>query len=331
LMEEAARAGVARASDDLLVTNGCQQALDLLARVCTAPGETVLVEDPVYPGLRQVFERAGARLVGVPVGAAGVDTEALARLAARERPRLIVLTPNFQNPTGGTMPPDARLAALRAAREARCPLVENDIYGELRYTGRPLATLKQLDETGDVIQIKSFSKLAFPGLRTGWVVAPRAVVRRLADAKQAADLHSDQLSQAVLLAFARAGKLETQRARMAASGLARLDAVLSACGRLLPAEAQFTRPEGGMSLWVRLPEPLDAAELLPRAAARGASYLPGRYFAVSRPQAGGLRLSFAGLEPAAIERGVAVLGQVFEEEISRQARAGRPEPAPAIV
>jgi 2-aminoadipate transaminase len=223
------------------------------------------------------------------------------------------------------------MAALRAAREARCPLVENDIYGELRYTGRALPTLKQLDETGDVIQIKSFSKLAFPGLRTGWVIAPRAVARRLADAKQAADLHSDQLSQAVLLAFARGGRLEAQRVRMVESGRGRLAAMLAACGRWLPGDVHYTRPEGGMSLWVRLPEPLDATELLPRAAAAGVSYLPGRYFAVSRSQPGGLRLSFAGLEPAAIERGVALLGEVFKEEIRRAAGAGRPEPAPAIV
>lgn len=321
----------APAHDDLLITNGCQQALDLLQRLFTQPGDAVLVEDPIYPGLKNVFARAGVRTVGVPVGPDGIDVEALPRLIARERPRLLVVTPNFQNPTGVTMPLPARQALLKIARTAGLVLIENDIYGDLRYQGEPLPTLKQLDESGDTLQIKSYSKLAFPGLRVGWITGPHPVIVRLADLKQWIDLHSDQLSQAVLLRFSESGRLATHRQRMIEAGTERLHAVLAACQQYLPAGSRFTRPQGGMNLWVRLPEPLDSTALLPRAQALGVSYLPGRYFAVSRTEPGALRLSFAGLPPDRIERGLRILGSLFVEEVERMRSARSAGLAPAIV
>jgi len=331
LLDQGKGSGTARESDDLLITNGCQQALDLLQRLFTQPGDSVLMEDPVFPGVRNLFSRAGVRTLGVPVESVAIDVEAAARILSREKPRLLVVTPNFQNPTGATMPLNGRQALLRAAREAGVVVVENDIYGELRYEGTGASSLKQLDETGDVVQLKSFSKLAFPGLRVGWVTGPRAVVSRLAELKQLADLHSDQLSQAVLLRFAETGRLERHRRRMVEAGAARLHAVIAACEQHLPAGSRFTRPQGGMNLWVRLPEPLDASELLPKAQAAGVSYLPGRYFAVSRHEPGSLRLSFAGLRPDAIEAGLTALGRVFTKELE-QARAARSAGlTPAIV
>ncbi len=320
-----------RVGEDLLITNGCQQALDLLQRLFTRPGDCVLVEDPIYPGLRNVFAHAGVRIVGVPVGPDGLDVEALPRLIARERPRLLVVTPSFQNPTGATMPLAARQALLRVAREQQLVVVENDIYAELRYQGGDLPSLKQLDETGDTLQIKSFSKVAFPGLRVGWVSGPRSVIGRLAELKQWTDLHSDQLSQAVLLRFAESGRLESHRQRMVEAGRARLQAVLAACERHLPQGSRFTRPQGGMNLWVRLPDPLDASELLPRAQRAGVSYLPGRYFAVSRQEPGALRLSFAGLPPEQIEAGLAILGRVSQEELTAARAAQSAGLAPVIV
>ena len=139
-------------------------------------------------------------------------------------------------------------------------------------------------------------KISFPGLRVGWAVGPKPLIDRLRNAKEAADLHTDQLSQAVLLEFAESGRLEAHRARMLQAGSERLAATLEACAAHLPAGTRWTRPEGGMNLWVRLPEPLDAGELLARAQREGVTYLPGRYFAVSRLDPGALRLSFAGLD-----------------------------------
>ncbi len=321
----------ARAGDDILITSGCQQALDLIQRAMVRPGEAVVTEDPVYPGLRHVFASMGARVVGVPVSAEGIDCDALEGALRREKPRLVVVTPNFQNPTGATMPLTARLTLLRLAREAGAAVVENDIYGALRYRGERLPTLKQLDETGETIQIGSFSKVAFPGLRVGWVLGPRTPLARLTEAKQWCDLHSDQLSQAVLLKFAESGRLRAHVERVTAAGLERLTAALEACARHLPAGSRWTEPDGGMSLWIRLPEPLDAGELLPRAERAGANYLPGRVFTAARAGAHSLRLCFAGLPPERIDAGLAILGGVYQEELDRIKAARRMEPAPAMV
>jgi 2-aminoadipate transaminase len=331
LLAEARRSAVAREHDEVMITNGCQQALDLLARVLVRTGDTVAVEEPVYPGLKNVFVRAGARLAPVPVGPQGMEVDHLERVLAREKPKLLLVTPNFQNPTGATLPGPARKAVLRAAREARVVVVENDIYGELRYEGEPVPTLKRLDDSGDVVLLRSFSKIAFPGLRVGWVTGPRVLLARLEEAKQWTDLHTDQLSQAVLLRFAESGRLAAHRVRMIAAGGERLAAVLAGCERWLPEGARFTRPQGGMNLWVRLPEPLDAAELLPRAQRENVTYLPGRYFEVSRHDPGALRLSFAGLAPDKIRAGLAVLGEIFSKELDRARAARHSQPAPAMV
>jgi 2-aminoadipate transaminase len=331
LLEQARLAGEAGPDDDVLVTNGCQQALDLLQRAIVSTGEGVAIEDPVYHGLKNVFARGGARLFGVPMGEKGVDLEQLGRILARERPKILLVTSNFQNPTGATLPLDARQSIIRMAREFGVLLVENNIYGDLRYEGDPLPSIKQVAGAGGTILLRSFSKIAFPGLRVGWVIAPRAIIARLAEAKQWCDLHTDQLSQAILLRFAVSGRLEAHAKKVRAAGAERLHAVLGACEKYLPAGTRFTRPSGGMSLWVTLPEPLDASELLSRAEQEKVTYLPGRYFSVAQFDPGTLRLSFGGLSPARIEAGLAALGKVFTEELARVRKANQFEAAPAMV
>jgi len=326
LLDAARSQGIAGAGDELIITNGCQQALDLIGRILVRPGDSVAVEDPVYPGLKNLLTGMGAHLVGVPVGADGMDVSHLARALDRARPRFLVVTSNFQNPTGATLPLGARRSLLDAAHAAGVPVVENDPYGDLRYEGQPIASLKQLDTHGGTVLLRSFSKVSFPGLRVGWVVGPKPLVERLRQAKEAADLHSDQLAQAVLLEFAESGRLETHRRSMLATGAERLRATLDACAEFLPASARWTRPEGGMNLWLRLPEPLDAAELLPRAQKEGVAYLPARYFSVARLEPGALRLSFAGLPPEQIRAGIEILGRLVAAELSAAY-----EPAPAMV
>ncbi|MBZ5625961.1 MAG: PLP-dependent aminotransferase family protein, partial [Acidobacteriia bacterium] len=308
---------------------GCQQALDLIGRVLLRPGDTVAVEDPVYTGLKNLLAGMGAQLVGIPVGADGLDVASLERVLERERPRFLVVTSNFQNPTGATMPLAARRALLKTAGAAGVPVVENDAYGELRYSGEALPAIKQLDEQGGTVLLRSFSKVSFPGLRVGWAVGPKPLMDRLRQAKEAADLHTDQLSQAVLLEFAESGRLEAHHARVLEAGAERLAATLDACRQYLPPGTRWTRPQGGMNVWVRLPEPLDAGELLSRAQKEGVAYMPGRYFAVSRLEPGALRLSFAGLPPDQIRAGLAVLGRIVSGEIESASRSF--EPAPAMV
>ena len=329
LLEDARRQRLAGPGDDLIVTNGCQQALDLIGRVLLRPGDRVVVEDPVYTGLKNLLAGLGAQLVGIPVGPEGLDTAQLERVLERERPRFIVVTSNFQNPTGATLPLAARRALLEAARAAGVPVVENDAYGELRYHGEPLPAIKQLDESGGTVLLRSFSKVSFPGLRVGWALGPKPLIDRVRHAKEASDLHTGQLAQAVLLEFAESGRLEAHRARVLRAGGERLAATLEACRRYLPAAARWTRPEGGMNVWVRLPEPLDAGELLPRAQKEGVAYVPGRYFAVSRPEPGALRLSFAGLAPEQIRSGLAVLGRIVSAGMETATRSF--DPAPAMV
>src|SRR6185369_8264374 len=155
----------------------------------------------------------------------------------RDRPRLIVVTSNFQNPTGATLPLAARRTLIEAARAAHVPVIENDAYGELRYRGEPVPAIKQLDESGGTVLLRSFSKVSFPGLRVGWAIGPKPLIDRLRQAKEAADLHTDQLSQAVLLEFASSGRLQAHRTRVLRTGAERLAATLQACREYLPAGA----------------------------------------------------------------------------------------------
>ncbi len=325
LLDEARAQRLAGPADDLIITNGCQQALDLIGRVLVRPGDPVAVEDPIYPGLKNLLTGMGAHLIGIPVGARGLEVGRLDR-ALRERPRFLVATSNFQNPTGATMPLEARQELLDAARAAGVPVVENDAYGELRYGGEPLPALKQLDETGSTVLLRSFSKVSFPGLRVGWALGPKPLIDRLRQAKEAADLHTDQLSQAVLLEFVESGRLEAHRKRVLEAGAERLAATLEGCRRHLPAGTTWTEPEGGMNVWVRLPAPLDAGELLQRARKEGVAFLPGKYFAVAEADPGALRLSFAGLAPEKIREGLAVLGRILASEVERT-ESGTPAPA----
>jgi 2-aminoadipate transaminase len=327
LLDDARAEHLAGPHDDLLITNGCQQALDLIGRVLVRPGDTVAVEDPIYPGLKNLLAGLGAQLAGIPVGPRGVDV-AQAERVLRDKPRFVVVTSNFQNPTGATLPLESRLALLEAARAAGVPVVENDAYGDLRYTGDPLPALKQLDARGGTVLLRSFSKVSFPGLRVGWVLGPKPLLDRLRQAKEAADLHTDQLSQAVLLEFLESGRLEKHRAHVRTAGAERLAATLAGCREFLPAGAEWTEPEGGMNVWVRLPAPLDAGELLQRARQEGVAFLPGRYFSVSRPDPGALRLSFASLPPEKIREGLAILGRILRNELDARERL---EPSPAMV
>jgi DNA-binding transcriptional MocR family regulator len=267
----------------------------------------------------------------VPVDAGGLDLNALEEILRQARPALLVVTPSFQNPTGATLPLERRGRLVELAQRFGTVLVETDIYSELRYENAALPTLKELDRSGHTILLGSYSKVSFPGLRVGWAIAPRAVVARLAEAKQISDLHSDQLSQAVLLRFAQSGELERHLERTRATGAERLEVTLRACGRFLPAGATFTRPKGGMNLWIELPAPLTAETLLKRVEERGVNFLPGRYFSARRAHARGLRLSFGGLSGEQIARGIQILGEAAAFELAAYSAHASIEPVAALV
>jgi 2-aminoadipate transaminase len=323
LLDNARAEGLARSGDDILITNGCQQALDLLCRVLVRPGDVVVVDDPVYPGLRNLFQQAGANLIGT-------DPAKLGSFLQGRNVRAVILTPTFQNPTGETLPEATREAIVDTVWRAGALLVENDIYSQLRYTGKALPTLKKLDGSGDTVLLRSFSKIAFPGLRVGWMIGPRPLIARLMEARQLADLHGDQFSQAVLLEFARSGQLDRHLTHMLETGRERLAALLGALEAHMPDGVSYSRPEGGMNVWLKLPAGIDTFDLLQYAHREGVTYTPGRHFAVSRPHNNALRLSFAGLTPEAIESGIARLARAIAAELETLDRH-QMEPVPALV
>lgn len=321
LLDRAMEQGTARPTDDILITNGCQQALDLLRRALVRAGERVAIEEPVYPGLKNLFLEAGAELIGVSVGQEGMELPSLHR-ALEAGARVVVVTPSFQNPTGTTIPAAARMQLCSMVRHAGAVLIENDIYTELAYSGTTPPRLKQTDP--NVILLGSFSKVAFPGIRVGWIIAPRPVIARVTELKQLADLHTDHLSQAFLLNFVESGRLARHSANVVAAAREKLRALDQSCRKHL-AQCRWNIPSGGMNIWITLPGGMDSMALRGLAQQAGIDYLPGRYFSISRPLDSGLRLSFAGLEPGEIRRGIEILGNLIRSAAgSHNERESRP-------
>ncbi|MEV7686699.1 PLP-dependent aminotransferase family protein [Streptomyces bungoensis] len=300
--------GLPTAADDLLVTTGSQQALSLLATALLEPGDTVLVENPCYLAALQVFALAGARVVAVPGDEDGVDPRALEEAVRRERPKLLYLVPTFQNPTGRTMPAPRREAVAAVAAREGLWIVEDDPYGDLRYDGTRVPWIASCPGAEDrVVLLGSFSKVMAPGLRLGWLRAPAPLRRACAVAKQAVDLHTPTLNQ---LAAARyLNGLDTHVARVRAVYGERRDAMLAGLPGALPAGSVWSRPEGGMFLWVRLPEPYDTTALLPRVVEQNVAYVPGAPFYAAAPDPATLRLCFVTRTPEDIAEGLRRLGR----------------------
>jgi len=318
------RDGIPVELDEILVTHGCQQSLDLLRRALISPGETVVCENPTYTGLWNVFESPGVRLMGVPVTPEGMDLDALESLLEQTRVKLIFCSPTFQNPTGFTMPLAARQRLLELARRFQVPIVEDDVYGALRCRGRQIPPLKALDPAGLVIYLNSFSKVGFPGLRVGWLVASRPVIERLQWVKQRADLHTNMLGQAVVQELGARGWLDKWIRKTCRIYAHKQDVLRRAIERHFPPEVRVIYPDGGMSVWVELPEFLDAEELLVKARERRMTFAPARYFYFQNPRHNALRLCYTALPDDKIEKGGAILGDLLKAEM-RRAKKGKPQ------
>jgi 2-aminoadipate transaminase len=330
LLEMLREEGIAARNEQLLVTDGCQQSLDLLCKAFLRPGDTVLMENPCYPGAIAIFAGARVRCIGVPVettaeklGYAGLDVGAMESLLAQNRVKLVLLTPDFQNPTGTTIPVAERRKLLEIIARYQIPVIEDRIYARLRVRGNSIPSLKALDRHGVVIQIDSFSKVAFPGLRVGWCVGPENVIERLRIVKQTTDLHTDQLAQATLAEFVRRGNLDRHLTKMRKVYRSRLEALEKALEKYMPEETTWTRVDGGMSLWVTLPAGFDAGELLIHVREKGVLFVPGRYFYFQNPQLNTLRLGYASLDERQIARGIQTLGALVESELEKKQRGAR--------
>ncbi len=324
------RDGFSVKDDSLLITDGCQQALDLIAKAFVRSGDTVVLENPTYPGASAVFNGVHARCLGVPVrthaepgSPLGIDLEALESTLSANRVKLLILTPDFQNPTGTSMPLASRRRVLELAGRYQVPVVEDHIYARLHSHDERLPSLKQLDRSNLVIHIDSFAKVAFPGLRVGWIVAHPAAIERLRLVKQMTDLHTDQLAQATLAEFLKRGLFHKHLARMRRIYSDRRNALDEALHKFMPEGVRWTRPEGGMCFWLELPPGFDASELMMHARERGVLFAPGRYFYVQSPLPNTLRLGFASLNEKQIARGVSTLSDLLRVEMRKRQRGSR--------
>ncbi len=309
---ELSRQGWPVLASQVLITTGSQQGLDLLAKVLVDPGSRVAVESPTYLGALQAFGTAEPVFAAVPADAAGPLPSALAEVADA---RLLYLLPNFQNPSGRSIPADRRAELAEAAGALGLPLVEDNPYGELWYDEPPPAPLASHWPQGSVY-LGSFSKVLAPGLRLGYLVAPATLMPKLLQAKQAADLHTPSYNQRLVHEVIRDGFLDTHLPGLRALYRQRRDAMQAALRRHLPPGCRWTEPRGGMFFWVDLPAGCDAMAILPAAVERGVAFVPGQPFFAGGGTAEALRLSFVTATPERIDQGIRILGDVLSSAMA---------------
>lgn len=311
----AAAKGMAATAAETLLTEGSQQGLDLVTRTLVDPGDVVLVELPSYIGATAAFRAAQARMVGVRLGEDGLDLEDLRRrhaeaVAAGHSVKFLYVVPTFQNPSGITHSREKRRGLLAVADELDLLVVEDDPYGDLYFEGEPLPTLKSMDRAGRVVYLSSFSKILAPGLRTAFVLGPEELLAKIEIAKQSANLCGSGLDQRIILACLERGLIEKQKARIRPYYRAKRDAMLDALEAEMPKGTRWTRPAGGLFVWVTLPGRLDAEALIEAAVEGGVAYVPGGPFFVDGTGADTMRLTFAKETAETIAEGVRRLGRV---------------------
>jgi 2-aminoadipate transaminase len=310
--------------DQVIVVHGSQQGMDLAFRVFVEPGDVALVGLPTYFGGTGALQALGARLVGVPVDADGMDVahaeRELARLAAEgARVKLAYVIPNFQNPTGECLSLPRRRRWLELAAQYDFVIVEDDPYGDLRFEGEWIPSLfalaAEVGAVGRVVHVHSFSKTFAPGLRLAWVAAEPGVARKMVIAKQYVDCCTNTLGQHLLDGFIRGGHLETQIRANIAHYRRQRDHMLAALAEHFPAAARYERPQGGLFVFVRLPEGLDGDALMAEAIAENVAFVSGSQFFVDGSGRNTLRLSYSQSNPETIDLAVAGIGKLLRRHL----------------
>jgi 2-aminoadipate transaminase len=313
--------GMSPDPDDIIVTTGGQQALDLIAKTLVDPGDVVICEAPTYPGAVPVFCSYEADTHQVPVDDEGMRVDELEALcdglrADGRKPKFIYSVPSFQNPAGVTLSLERRQRLVELARSREILLVEDNPYGLLRYEGDPVPPLYQLDGGDYVIYVGTLSKILSPGIRIGWTVAPPPVMEKIALGKQATDLCTSTLAQCFALEYFAAGRWRDYVNSLREIYRSRRDAMLEALERHFPAQATWTRPGGGLFVWATLPDYIDTSDLLAKALRENVAFVPGAAAYVDgRRGTSSMRLNFSGSTEEEIREGVRRIGAVVGEQV----------------
>ena len=309
--------------ENIMITSGAQQALDLFGRVFLDPGDRIVTENPTYLAALLAWRPLGAEIRGLAGDEDGLLLTEMDRWVPGTKAAYVM--PNFQNPGGTTLALERRRALVRLAQAHGTVILEDDPYGLLRYSGTPLPSILELDAlqtAGDhrpsdwhVINIGTFSKVVAPGLRIGWAIGPAEAIDKMVQAKQAADLHSSTLAQLIVMKLLDNGLLDRQVPLLCAAYSERRDAMLAALEHYMPAGIHWTRPEGGMFLFVTLPPGWDATALLAECLGRKTAYVPGEDFHTDGSGKNTLRLNFSNAAPALIEEGIRRIAGVFAAQV----------------
>ena len=322
LSQRLASFGIESTPDDILITNGSQQALDLVAKMLLNPGDTVLLEKPTYLGALQAFNQYQATYAVARMDEKGMLVDEVERILSQQHDRgrrikFIYAQPNFQNPTGRTMSLERRRRLVELASNYGVPIVEDDPYGELRYEGEAIPSLKALDSDGTVIYLGTFSKILAPGFRLGWVVAAPEAMETLLHGKQPSDLHTGMAQQMATFEVAKGGFIDTHVEKIRAFYKERRDVMLRAIEEHFPPDAHYTRPAGGMFVWAELPRNVDTRQLLLEAIEDKVVFVPGQGFHPDHSGTNTMRLNFSNVPPEQLREGIRRLGQAIQRRLSQ--------------
>lgn len=312
--------GVYCSPDEVMLLSGSQQGIDIAARILLDPGDIVVVEEPSFFQAIQAFKTIGARVMGVPIDDKGMRLDILEQLLHRYRPKLIYTVPTFQNPTGVEMELERRKRLVELAYKYRVMVLEDDAYGDLCYDGYSLPLIKSMDNDGYVIYLSTFSKNVYSGLRLGWMVAHKKVVKKYAAVKQVTDLHPNSLSQWIIERFITSGALETHMNKICKEYRMRRDIMYDALSKYAPANLIWNKPRGGYYIWCKLPEGVSAGKLVSKAAEHKVAFVPGNPFFIAGHGDEYIRLNFTFAPLKDIEEGVKRLCTAMKELMDNKER-----------
>ena len=324
IARNASKYGIQISADNVMITTGSQQALDLLGRIFINRGDRILAESPTYLGAIQAWNAYGVKYVTIPYDEDGMQTDLLeSRL--RTGLKFIYVLPNFQNPTGVTLSRERRMQLVEMANAYGVPIVEDDPYGQLRYEGDHIPPVVVLDDeirakevpiySGNVIYTSTFSKILAPGLRLAWVVAPTEVIKKMVQAKQGCDLNTSTFNQYLVYEVANGPWIKTHIQTIRETYKERRDVMLNALEKYMPDGVNWTRPKGGLFLWATLPEGVNTGDIFPLAVEQKVAFVPGNPF---HPLGGGentMRLNFSCMKPEPIDEGIKRLAEVIKNNL----------------